>query len=370
MGAATRRRRKVSADQLAERDAQRAAKVDALTDELHAAVVDLADSDAWRRMLDVAGRFHRYSWRNQVLLAMQAEDRGIRLTRVAGFNRWKELGRAVRRAESGLAILAPLKRRLSGEEAAKLAAEGKQAYDSEGRPAMVVRGFRIEYVWDQSQTEPIEGAEQLAGPRSWISQHGDGPEGLWDAIWILIEAEGYAIEHRPPVGGDGSAHGWSDHDRRIVWIRSDVDEAEQIRVAIHELAHVRADHNGRDISRAQGETEADSIAHVVATWAGLDICASSVDYITGWSGGDSDVLEAALAAIHDTATAIIADLEDRAGDAEEQCPAAAETVTMPAEMLESIERRLAESAQPDSPEELASRLAELREQVSRGLRGS
>lgn len=317
MATGTRRRPRLSTEQQEQRDAERAAKVQALTEQLHTAVVDLADSDAWRRMLDVASRFHRYSWRNQVLLALQAEDRGMTLTRVAGFNRWKELGRAVRRGEKGLAILAPLKRRLSAEEAAKLAAEGKRAYDAEGRPAMVVRGFRIEHVWDQSQTDPIEGVEQLPDARSWISQLGDGPEGLWDAVCALIEAEGYVIEHRPPVGGDGGAHGWSDHDRHIVWIRSDVDQAEQTRVAVHELAHVRADHFGRDITRAQGETEADSIAHVVATWAGLDISASSVDYITGWSGGDRDVLEAALGAIHDTAAAIIADLEDMTAASDE-----------------------------------------------------
>lgn len=309
MTTATRRRPKPSAEQHAGRDEERAAKVEALTAQLHTAVVDLADSDAWRRMLAVAGRFHRYSWRNQVILAHQARERGIRLTRVAGFHRWKELGRAVRRGEKGLVILAPLTRRLSVQEAAKLAAEAKPAYDADGRPAMAVRGFRTEHVWDQSQTDPIPGAEQLPEPPSWISQRGDGPAGLWDAVYALIGAEGYAVEHRPPVGRDGWAHGWSDHDRRIVWIRSDVEEAEQIRVAIHELAHLRADHAGRDIPRPQRETEADSIAHVVATWAGLDISASSVEYITGWSGGDTDVLHTALAAIHDTAAAIITDLD-------------------------------------------------------------
>lgn len=310
MATTSRRRPKVSAEQQTERDAQRVAKVEGLTEELHAAVINLADSDAWRAHLDVASKFHRYSWRNQVLLCLQAEERGITLSAVAGFNRWKELGGTVRRGEKGLAILAPLKRRLSAEEAAKLAAEGKRAYDSEGRPAMVVRGFRIEHVWDHSQTDAIPGAEQVALPQSWISQQGNGPEGLWEAIRTLIEAEGYETLHRPPAASDRSAHGWSDHGRRVVWIRSDVEEAEQIRVAIHELAHIRADHSGRDISRPQRETEADSIAYVVATWPGLDISASSVNYVTGWSDGDPDVLEAALAAIHDTAAAVIGDLEN------------------------------------------------------------
>jgi hypothetical protein len=181
-------------------DDERAAKVEALTQQLHAAVINLANSDHWRQLLDVASKFHRYSWRNQVLLAMQAQDRGLALTRVAGFHRWKERGRVVRRGEKGLAILAPLRRRLSPEEAATNAAEGRPADDSDARPLMVVRGFRVEHVWDQSQTDPIPGVEQLPEPRGWISQSGEGPEGLWAAVCRLIEAAGYVIEHRPPVG--------------------------------------------------------------------------------------------------------------------------------------------------------------------------
>jgi hypothetical protein len=305
-------RRKPTDEQIA----ARAAKVEALTEQLHAAVVDLTSSEAWLALLAVASRFHTYSWRNQVLLAVQAEQRGMTLTRVAGFNRWTQLGRIVRKGEKGLAILAPVRRRLSAGEAAKRQAEGLPAYDGDGRPIIVVRGFRIEHVFDQSQTEQIPGAEQLPEPRSWIAQRGQGPAGLWEAMCALIIAEGYAIEHRPPVGGDGSAHGWTDGYRKIVWIRSDVDEAEQIRVAIHELAHIRADHldhddSGRDVSRAQRETEADSIAHVVAGWAGLNISASAVEYVAGWSGGDAEILEAALGAIHQAATSIIADLDSQ-----------------------------------------------------------
>ena len=262
MTTTTRRtsRRRPTEEQIAER----AAKVEALTEQLHAAVTDLTSSEAWLALLAVASRFPTYSWRNQVLLVVQAAERGMTLSRVAGFNRWTQLGRVVRRGEKGLAILAPVRRRLSAEEAAKRHAEGLPGYDRDGRPILVVRGFRIEHVFDQSQTEQIPGAEQLPEPRSWIAQRGAGPAGLWEAICALITAARYAIEHRPPVEADATSHGWTDGHRKIVWIRSDVDEAEQIRVAIHELAHIRADHcgpdAGRDIGRTQRETEADSIA--------------------------------------------------------------------------------------------------------------
>lgn len=71
---------------------QRTAEVAALTEQLHAAVGELTSSAAWVRMLAVAGNFHRYSWRNQALLWVQAEQRGMTISRVAGYRRWAELG--------------------------------------------------------------------------------------------------------------------------------------------------------------------------------------------------------------------------------------------------------------------------------------
>jgi hypothetical protein len=142
-------------------DEQRAAEVETLTDKLHAAVAELTSSEAWLRMLAVSARFTRYSWRNQVLLWLQAEDRGMTISRVAGYRRWAELGQQVTTGSKAFQILAPVRRRLSTEEAAKWAAQGKTAFDGDGRPIVVVRGFRIENVFDESQTQPMEGREPL-----------------------------------------------------------------------------------------------------------------------------------------------------------------------------------------------------------------
>ncbi len=58
-------------------------------------VTRLTDSAEWRAWLDVQSRFHRYSWRNPLLIALQKPD----ATQVAGFRAWLQLGRHV-----GLAI--------------------------------------------------------------------------------------------------------------------------------------------------------------------------------------------------------------------------------------------------------------------------
>lgn len=293
-------------------DEERQAEVEALTEQLHAKVSELTTSGAWVRMLAIAGRFHRYSWRNQMLLLLQAEDRGVEITRVAGYRRWAELGQQVTKGSKAFAVLAPVRRRLSLEEAQKLAAEGKRAFDEQGTPVLVVRGFRIERVFDETQTEPMEGHEPLPKPAAWIEQEGNGPAGLWDGLAALVTGEGYEIEVRPSIQSDGGAHGWSSRERLLVWVDSECDEAERIRIVAHELAHIRCQHFDRNVSRPQGECEADSVAFVVCSALGLDISRSSVDYVATWaSRDDPEVLEQALTAIHAAAQSILTDIEDK-----------------------------------------------------------
>jgi hypothetical protein len=126
------------------------AEVEALADQLNEAVVELTSSQAWLRMLRVSARFTRYSANNVLLLWMQAEQRGVDLSRVAGYRAWQAMGRQVVKGARSFSVLAPVRRRLSADEAAQRAAAGQPAYDGDGRPAVVVRGFRLERVFRSS----------------------------------------------------------------------------------------------------------------------------------------------------------------------------------------------------------------------------
>ena len=86
-------------------EVERAERVKALTAELAAAVQALTDSAGWRSMLEVSARFRRYSLNNQLLLWAQGTERGMTLTRVAAFGRWRKLGYGVRAGEKGAADL-------------------------------------------------------------------------------------------------------------------------------------------------------------------------------------------------------------------------------------------------------------------------
>jgi len=60
-------------------------------------------SKEMQRYLNLLARFHRYSWRNCLLIALARPE----ATLVAGFGRWKTLGRNVRKGEKAIRIFAP-----------------------------------------------------------------------------------------------------------------------------------------------------------------------------------------------------------------------------------------------------------------------
>lgn len=84
----------------AEATEARAAKLDALHEDLAAQVETLTTSEGWVAMLHAAARFRAYSLNNSLLIALQLGMRGMDPdSRVAGFTAWKSLGRSVIKGE-------------------------------------------------------------------------------------------------------------------------------------------------------------------------------------------------------------------------------------------------------------------------------
>jgi hypothetical protein len=180
---------------------------------------------------------------------------------------------------------------------------GEPAYDSDGHPLTVVCGFRIEHVFDISQTD----GEPLATMPGVPYLVDDGPEGLWDAIAELITGAGLEIIRQTLPGG---VRGETSYTDRIVTVGDDLSPAEAAHILTHELGHIEADHEHReDISRAQRETEADSIAYVVCSALGFDVSDKATFYVAQWSNGDVEALEAAVEVIHRAASRILTQLE-------------------------------------------------------------
>jgi N-terminal domain of anti-restriction factor ArdC len=100
---------------------------------LEAGIDAILDSDHFAAYLRTMARLPRYSFGNLVLIHAQHPAP----TMVAGYRRWQELGRQVKKAEHGIKILVPHKRKTTQDEDSD-AAEGR----------MVVRGFGVGTVFD------------------------------------------------------------------------------------------------------------------------------------------------------------------------------------------------------------------------------
>jgi hypothetical protein len=97
---------------------------------------------------------------------------------------------------------------------------------------------------------------------------------------------------------------------RAVRVGPELAPAQACKTLIHELGHIHAGHDTRhEVPRAQRETEAESIAYIVGQHYGLDSIDYSAPYVTGWSGGNPEVIRAAAEHVHRAAAAILADLD-------------------------------------------------------------
>src|SRR4051812_330748 len=111
-------------------------RTDARRERLAAAIESLVWSDRWTERLASRARFHDYSLGNTMLIAYQRPD----ATQVAGYRAWESMGRQVRKGEKGIAILAPVVRRVKDDENG----ESRDVLDDSGRK--IVR-FRTVYVF-------------------------------------------------------------------------------------------------------------------------------------------------------------------------------------------------------------------------------
>lgn len=92
----------------------------------------------------MVAEFEGYSERNAILIAMQCPT----ATELHGFKAWLDLGRCVRKGESGIQILAP-----AGKVETK--DNGKDADGETVEGTRTRQLFRLAYVFDVAQTDPL-----------------------------------------------------------------------------------------------------------------------------------------------------------------------------------------------------------------------
>ncbi|KPV45760.1 ArdC-like ssDNA-binding domain-containing protein [Alicyclobacillus ferrooxydans] len=268
-------------------------KVNEALERLEQGIASLLDTEQWKRYLMFQSRFHSYSFHNTLLIFVQKPD----ATMVAGFHRWKELGRFVRKGERGISILAPMFRTKCDDEG--MSGIEPQPSSGEEEKRQILYGFRPVYVFDVAQTdgEPI--------PTVDVPTIMNGHTGWYES---LCRACPFPLREVPEM--EGGALGTFHHRSRSIEIVETLPEAQKAKVLIHEWAHGLLHSLADRPNRETRELEAESTAFVVASALGFDTADYSFGYIVGWSGEEAiQTLKACGTRIQKSADTILSALQ-------------------------------------------------------------
>jgi antirestriction protein ArdC len=261
--------------------------------QLHQQIADgvaaLGEDKQWRTLLELSARIgSRYSLGNTLLIGLQRPDATV----VAGYQAWRKAGRQVRRGERGIFILAPLVRRRTNDNdtTAQDAADTGRQDTSHTRHRSEIFGVKPVAVFDISQTDgpPIPAATAVDGYT---------PDGLRDALTAHLTSLGYQVRY----GDCRPAFGVTSRTDRTVTILPDQPPAQDALTLAHELGHIACGQHldtGGYNHRGTAEVQAESVAYILTTAAGMDTAQASFDYIGTWARGDQKL-------IRDTAETVI-----------------------------------------------------------------
>ena len=288
---------------------ERRAQAEELQGSIADQVEQLRNSDQWVRFLRFAQSFHRYSLNNLLLILSQCPT----ATRVAGFRQWQAMGRQVRKGERAIRIFGYAQKKIPAEQA-----ESEDHAETTEDGQKVITYYPVLSVFDIGQTDAID---PEADDPSTLAQRLSGADQLGIAVAVTdyLTEQGWTVRRQQISVG---ANGYTDPEARRVAIDADLSPAQAAKTVLHEAAHVIL-HAEEDPSeyvdhRGVKETEAESVAYVVAGLLGIDTSRYSIGYVAGWSEGDAGTIKATagrvLHAAHVLAEAIT--------DPEEQVEAA------------------------------------------------
>jgi antirestriction protein ArdC len=288
-----------------------------LGEKIEAGIREVFDSGKYAEYLKVMSRFPTYSVNNQMLIRLQRPN----ATKVAGYNKWQQFERHVKRGEHGITIIAPTPYKKKIEEQ-KLDPDTKApVLDANGKVVMEekeieIPTFRPIKVFDYAQTEgkPLP---QLAADLFGNVQH--------------YEAFMEALRRTSPVPltiepmQDNMDGFFSPAAQRIA-IRQGMSEVQTVCACIHEMTHATLhNYEKQRMEAAAGdpdkeppkpkthqieEIEAESTSYMVCQYFGIETGENSFGYVASYcKDRELSELRACLNTINKAAGGMIAGIE-------------------------------------------------------------
>jgi len=215
------------------------------------ATVESMTGKEYQEILDSMVKFHQYSFYNQMILMFH------RCSQVAGYKRWQELGRTVKKGSRAVWILAPAyyKKKVENEEGEE--EEVRKLY------------FRSVPVFDISDTEGEE-IERGLTTRSKVN---------------FLEAKeaarklGFTVRLKPLeiIRGGYIKEG-------AITLNSNLSDTEHVGTLIHELSHgllERTNGNNGELPEKVKEQQAETATYLACQILGVE--RKSEFYLKGWS---------------------------------------------------------------------------------------
>jgi len=219
--------------------------------------------------------FYEYSLGNAFLAASQLIDRKLPISPIASFNKWKELGRMVKKGEKAIALVMPVtvksKSKDEGEDGGVNTESGSNTQaKSSGRTIFILKNnwFAL------CQTDGAEHAHEVVIPK-WDKARALASLGITEQDFKSMSgnAQGYAIPNEKKLAINPLA--------ALPW-----------KTTFHEMAHCLLHSaeaqmaDGELLQRCIKEAEAESVAYLCCATLELPGLEQSRAYIQHWLGSE------------------------------------------------------------------------------------
>ena len=322
-------------------------KMKEITDRLEQGILGLYESDRYADYLRTMSKFHDYSLNNTILIAMQGGNL------VKGYKQWeKEFDRHVKPGEKAIKIIAPAPFTVKKQVEKIDPDTQKPVFDKNGKAVtekkeIQIPAFRVVSVFDVSQTEGKELPALTYELTGNVEQYKD-------FFAALEKTSPFAMGFEALSGG---VKGRCNYEEKRISINEGMDELQNIKTAIHEIAHATLHDIDKDAperpDRRTREVQAESVAYAVCQHYGLDTSDYSFGYIAGWSSGkELAELKGSLETIRSTAATLIDTIDGHFAEIQ-KAQDKEQTTEQAQPAQEAAKQPEAEAAAPELPEETA-----------------